>query len=104
MSHSGGYRKAIRERLRDYGLIHKVLSENHKLCELQELIYINWLAMFKSNEMKTKTLKTLFYRDPNDTEATVFDRIIPWHALLPIEKRNYSKLVNWVSYHENMYK
>lgn len=104
MSHSGGYRKAIRERLRYYGIVHKVLSDNHRLCELQELIYKNWIGVYKSNDMKSRTLKTLFYRGPNDTEATLLDRVIPWHAMSVLQKRDYSKLVNWVSYYENMYK
>lgn len=104
MSHSGGYRTAIRERLRRYGVIHEVLRKHHRLKEAQELIYNGWFKSFKSNDIKKETLRALFYTGPNDSEAIIFDRVIPWHILSPIQKRNYSKLGNWISYYENMHK
>ena len=100
MTNKGGYRAAIRDRLRNYGIICEVLYEYKHMMELQELIYINWISVFVSNEMKSKTLNSLFYRGPNDSEADIFERIVPWHALDKHQKANYKNLLSWIKCRE----
>ena len=103
MANKQGYRAAIRDRLRKYGIICEVLYEYKRMCELQELIYVNWISVFVSNEMKSKTLNSLFYQGPNDGEAEIFDRIVPWHALDKHQKESYQNILGWIKCREYEY-
>lgn len=100
MSKTNGYRAAIRDRLRRLGIIYEVLRQYKRLTEFQELIYKSWLSVYCSNDEKTKVLKVLFDRGRLTTEADLFMRIVPWHALTPEQTQDYERIAGWIKNRE----
>lgn len=100
MSKTNGYRAAIRDRLRKCGIIYEVLRQYKRLTEFQDLIYENWIRVYCSNEEKTRTLKSIFYRGQSFTETDLFMNLVPWHVLTPEQKQDYERIAGWIKNRE----
>lgn len=103
MPKSGGYKAAIRDKIRKFGVIYEVLKEHKRLVEVQKLIYDHWLRFLVGNELKTACLNSLFDMSYGRTEADIFRRFIPWSNLTEDQKRDYENLWGWIKNREYEY-
>lgn len=103
MAKTNGYRAAIRDRLRQFGIICEVLRKYKRLTEFQDLLYEHWIRIYSSDTEKSKVLKILFRRGESTTEADVFTRLVPWHALTAEQTRDYERIGGWIKNREYEY-
>jgi len=101
MSKTKGFRPAIRDRLKKYGIIYEVLLKYKMVTKTQKLIYDEFIRPFVKASEKTKCLNFLFKRYEGEDEWEVFHRMIPWHVLDQDETSDFVNLEEWIKIREN---
>lgn len=99
-----GYKNAVRERLQKYGCICTVLYRYKIYTRIVNLIYKSYFGNYSSspnnNLEKTKVLNYMFVRYPEQSEAEVFHRLIPWKELSDSAKATLENIEGWIRVEE----